>query len=134
MMNNQDKINGHALKLRLERRVYLTKLVDDQDGLTLFLEEKVGKKRRVKFLFSDVYGYRNFDEGDLMEYWNSLGGYPEYVCFQVSESNFLDWAKEQSPYKKYPDGVMHFTVATANDVIDILTYSEPKIEVLDVIV
>lgn len=131
-MKNEKIINIFAADLQLQRRIHLTRLVDDREGLTLLLEEEVGEKRKIKFLFKDVYGYRNFDEGDLVEYWAALGGYPGYVCFQIAQSNFLDWAKLQSPYKEYPEGVMHFTVATSNDVIDILTYTKPELTILDV--
>lgn len=109
------------------RQILLEILVDDKQGLTLNLVEQAGEKRKVIIQFSDVYGYRNFDEGDLTEYWKKLGGYPEYVCFSVTSSELLEWSRMQSPYKEYPEGVSHFTVATSNDVIDVLSYSDPKI-------
>lgn len=109
------------------RQILLDSLVDNKDGLSLKLIEQGGEKRNVTIQFSDVYGYRNFDEGDLTEYWKKLGGYPTFVCFSVASSELLDWIKTQSPYKEYPEGVSHFTVVTSNDVIDVLTYGDPKI-------
>ena len=126
-MNDSKNIIVFGASLNLQRRVSLTRLIDDEEGLSLFLSEEIDKQRNIRFLFKNVYGYRNFDEGDLVEYWSDLGGYPEHVCFQVTESNFLEWAKQQSPYKEYPEGVKHFTVITSNDVIDILSYDDPII-------
>lgn len=130
MSDTKTIIKAVASDLRLERQILLKRLVDDSEGLSLFLEETTGQCRKLVLLFSDVYGYRNFDEGDLIEYWNDLGGYPEHVCYQILKSKFLDWAKHQSPYKEYPEGIKHYSVSTSNDVVDILCYEEPKVTIL----
>jgi hypothetical protein len=99
-------------------------LVDNRSGLCVYLS--VSDAESVfAITFSSFEAYLNADEGARDEYWRSFGGYLQSGCYHATQSGFLDWAKEERIDKELPEGLRHFIVATANDVVDVLSFDEP---------
>lgn len=103
----------------------ITKIVDDSAGLRIFFSCAKELVSEFGVKFNSIHSYRLADESDRMMYWESLGGYLTSLCYEASLSDFLDWTKEQSPFKEVPSGLKHYIISSSNDVLDILSFDEP---------
>lgn len=108
----------------------VAKIVDDHQGLHLYGSTKPDLTPTFLLSFDAVHGYRNADEADRAQYWESLGGVLKCGCYQARGSDFLDWAMRQSLDGSLPDGLAHFIVVSANDVLDVLSFEPPSFKLI----
>ena len=104
------------------------KFVDDIGGINIIAVNSRNKNIRANINFESFYGYRNFDEGDLWRRWKEMGVLKSGI-YVSEESDLLDWAKYQSPHQRIPEGLLNYLIVSTDDVIDILTFDSPKIDV-----
>lgn len=91
--------------------------------------ENCGEYIKVKILFDWVYSFRVTDEGDLLKMQDEQKGEMLTGLYFVEESQYLEWFNEQSA--NIHDDVVHYMLATVDDVIDILSSVEPSIELIE---
>lgn len=116
--------NKLSFEIKVPEIFDVLRVTDDLHGVKVFVGGNV-ENREYCFHFRDVFGYRNFDESDRFEYWDSFGGVLRCGCYKAEKSEFLDWIRKQSVHGEYPDGLLHFIVVSSDDVIDIAAYDPP---------
>jgi len=52
-----------------------------------------------------------------------------WLTYKVYHSNFIKWFNEENYGAYSPDEVMHCAFVTPNDIVEVLSLSEPKVEV-----
>lgn len=115
----------------IPERLYLEGLHDDYEGFRLLLKgEGNSKMLRISFQFN--LGFRNFDESDRLKTLNLI---PElcskWSLFKVKDSTFTKWVIEESLEKYTNEELIHYIIATPNDIVEVLSMSEPKVEWLN---
>lgn len=109
---------------------HILSIIDDMDGLTVSLEEyrKGTLRDRGRLRFDAHYAYRNFNESDLDAYFAGLGGYFTTGLYVAEDSEWMRWAAAQSVYQELPKGVLHYMVASVEDVLEVLSFEPPLFE------
>ena len=103
---------------------------DDYEGFRIIL--RGGNPSRVyKLSFENYLGYRNFDESYRLK---SLNMFPnnsrEWCLFISKDSDFINWAVIESEGFQTKEKIIHFYIATPNDIVEVLSFEEPEIEEL----
>ena len=99
-----------------------------QDGvLTLELDMAGGPPVRV--MFEDAYAYFVRDEGDALKTLNELKARGNFgkTLYEVVDSHFMDWFREESLGIRDHVGLKHFRVVTHNLMADIISREDPQI-------
>lgn len=107
---------------------HILSIVDDRDGLTVSLEEYRRGTPKGRFRFDAHYAYRNFNESDLHGYFDGLGGHFTTGLYLAEDSEWMRWAAAQSVYQELPKGVLHYMVASVEDVLEVLSFEPPLFE------
>lgn len=81
--------------------------------------------------FDDYLVYRKLDDGDALAAIDECAGSAELgrSFYRVEGSDFLDWFVAQSHGVRAKDALIHLTVMTTNDIIDVICFAEPKVVV-----
>ena len=101
------------------------RIVDSSRGLEIFVSGTQGNTMQGVFSFESYYGYRNFDEGDLLLRWQQIGMLRSGF-YAAERSELLDWAAAQSPYGTLPEGLTNYLFVSIEDVLDILAFDPPN--------
>lgn len=119
----------------LPSKIYLKKLIDDKNGLTLEFNDELGTTIISVEFENQVVSYRNSDEGKrlkTLEFLNEKYGkifYSEWSFFKVANSLYLKWLNDET-YDIYADyNINHYVFLTGNDIIDVLSSYPPKIKI-----
>lgn len=101
-------------------------IIDDREGFRLLFSanKKVGWLR---VSFDGSYAYRKADEGDRYKVISNLPQ-PIGIAYEVFDSDFLEWFKTEALNSQ--EGLRHFMFIASCDVIDVLDFEFPKIELL----
>ena len=104
-------------------------LRDDEEGFRILLEPPAGHPRSDELLrvrFAKVMAYRNIDEGYRLRE-SQTSGEPSPL-WRVEHSEFLAWFHHSSRdiYRDWK--IVHYAIATDDDIIDVLSPSEPIVE------
>lgn len=108
----------------------IDRIVDSPKGLEIFVSGTQGNPMRGVFSFDTYYGYRNFDEGDLLSRWQQIGVLHSGF-YAASCSELLDWATAQSPYEALPEGLTNYLFVSIEDVLDVLAFDPPRFMLTD---
>lgn len=90
---------------------------------------------RLTFIFKNILAYRSVEEGyrlTIPNYFTQDTGQNLYGCwtfFKVCNSNYVQWLTEQVSHKINLSQVIHFGIASANCIVDIITCNEPIIKI-----
>jgi len=106
------------------------RLVDDENGLVVLIKGTGENQQTHELLFDGPYGYRNFDEGDTHKY-RERHGISSSGCFELSSSEFLDWAAKENLHDELPEGVKHYALVSSDDVIEVLAFDPPEVRKAD---
>lgn len=94
---------------------------------------------RLIFKTEDVLSFRQCDEGDrlkTMQYLLGTYGGDYFVKWPfciVKNSNYYKWLDDEKYNILYSeDMVKHFCIVTSNDVVDLLVFEEPKLQIINV--
>ncbi|WP_427340828.1 hypothetical protein [Caloranaerobacter sp. DY30410] len=123
-------------ELRLPKKLVLDSLIDNIDGLILKFSDEDDEGLQVKVVFEDhVLSYRNRDEGEFLRKFKYLGDtygdkfYSNWSFFQVKNSEYIQWFNEENFGIHQNEDIRHYVFITVNDVVEILSVYEPKIEI-----
>jgi hypothetical protein len=110
--------------------VVLVSLVDDGE-LAIVVDGAQGSKReRFRFLFKNVFGYRNLLEEYRTALWQTVQGTPHVGWTgRIVNSPWLDELRRKEPLFLIHGGehAVHYLLCTEDDVIDVLTEVAPEI-------
>lgn len=98
----------------------LVEIHDGREGFTFVLAEVRGE-RELRFKVQNIYGYRVFDESDILNYMPIVST----GIYLIIESDFQEWAKSATLSRQYPEGNRHFIVVSANGVLEYLGLDLP---------
>ena len=91
--------------------------------------EITDQSRRVQIKFSNVLAYQVTDES----YWASENqdGIKKNILCMHNNSEYLQYVMENSIIKECVDNpVKHYSLALADDIIDVITTSEPSLKLI----
>jgi hypothetical protein len=102
-------------------------LLDSRGVLKVRLKD--GKGAVVYVSFDDYFVYRKRDEGDSYRTLQELDRVATFKIgiYRVEESEFLHWFGEESAHVKDGMKLKHFSLATLNSIIDVISLGEPEI-------
>ena len=112
----------------LDSKMYIEKLIDDSNGVTICLKREQGLKV-LKVTFDGVLSYRNTNESYLLKIWHdtekSKLGKTFYI---IQNSSYVDFFNEMSlgAYSNWE--VKHFAIYTETDCVDVLSTVNPSFE------
>ncbi len=119
----------------LPSKMYLERLIDDRDGMSLLLTNK-DESCILSVLFDGlVLSYRNTDEGRRLKTINFLDEkygadfYTKWSLFKVVDSSYSQWFKQEtySIYSGY--NIEHYVFLTCDDVVEVLSTFEPQVSI-----
>ena len=91
--------------------------------------EITDQSRRVQMKFSNVLAYQVTDES----YWagENQDGITKNILCMHNNSEYLQYVMENSIIKECVDNpVKHYSLALADDIIDVITTSEPSLKLI----
>jgi hypothetical protein len=106
----------------------LEQLVDRNGILVLTLLDDHG--RRMRLSFDSHMAYRRLDEGDALltlADMRKTGGTARYF-YRVEDSTFAAWFNEERCDSGSNHALVHYSVAAANDIVDVLALEPPAVE------
>lgn len=110
--------------------IHVTSLIDDYEGFRVVVKDEKSSNY-FRFMFDNYISYRNTDEGARLK---SLNLFPynsrEWCLFKAKKSDFIDWIVEESGGIYLQDSITHYFFVTPNDIIEILSLEEPKLDEL----
>jgi len=108
--------------------VRIEKLEDTDAGLTIYLKISsgpAGHERRAMIRFDPYVAYRNMDESYRARTFNDTGGL-EGSLYIVNSSSWLNWLNEESVGFYRDSEIVHYSIFTEADCIDILAEFSPE--------
>ncbi len=112
----------------------LDELLDRAGMLVLTLTDSNGQCTQLKF---DSYmAYRKVDEGDALLTLSAMrrSGGCSKCLYRVDDSDFLAWFNAERCGQVPGQPLVHYSIATVNDIVDVLSFDPPAIEVKEVTV
>lgn len=112
----------------LSGRMLVEKLEDTNKGLAIYLNLlNDPENRQLKILFDPYIAYRNMDESYRAKTFSEKGGFKNSLNI-VCSSTWIDWLHDESlGYYKNSD-IVHYTIITAADCIDVLSEFPPQVD------
>lgn len=104
-------------------------LRDDEEGFRILLEppdDHVRAGELLRISFAKVMAYRNVDEMYRLRD-SQASGEPSSI-YRIENSEFLAWFHHSSCDIYTDMEVVHYAVETSNDIIDVLSPSEPIVD------
>jgi len=115
----------------LPLRMYLEALHDDYEGFRLLLRGEEPDSAMIRISFESVLAYRNLDERYYLKTLEYKLESNKGTLFKINNSDFIAWFNEQS-YNIYKDeNIIHYSILTPNDCVDILSITIPTVEWLN---
>lgn len=116
-------LQDHAARAPFE----LDQLVDDAGVLTLRLLDAV--YRQFDISFDSCMVYRKMDEGDALLALADMRrlGVAAKWFYMVEDSDFTAWFNEQRCDTRSTGDLLHYCIATSNDIVDVISLNAPAI-------
>lgn len=118
---------------------YIKSVLSDDDGLTIICFDSE-KKNKIIFKFDGfLYTYRNTSENCFLKTLDYLRENYESKfihgtsLFEVENSKYLKWFKEESYDAWNVDEFKHYVIYTSDDILEVLSPYPPEIEVKDLV-
>lgn len=119
----------------MNTRLYMEQLCDNYSGLEITLKGEEINSTSYKLLFENFVGYRNFNEGDRVKF---IHEHPEIAINQSlfwakgDRTSLMSWIVDQATGILSEEGLIHFLIASPEDVIDIICYDFPIVKTIAV--
>src|SRR4030088_121853 len=86
-------------------------------------------QRRLRISFSEHLGFRKAGESDALVTLDAIAATSQAgrSFYLVEDSEYLRWFVDQSHGVRRPESLVHITIVTIDDVIDVLTLKMPSI-------
>lgn len=113
----------------LDGQVLIEKLEDTDTGLTIYLkisDDPEGHERKAMIRFDPYVAYRNMDESYRARTFNDTGGF-DGSFYIVSSSSWLNWLHEESVGFYRDREIVHYSIFTEADCIDVLSEFPPEV-------
>jgi len=110
-------------------RVLVEKLVDENEGLVIHLSFPYDPSYNEKIMviqFSPYIAYRNMDESYRAKTVSDTGGFADSL-YTVKSSSWLNWLHEESLGFYESSEIVHYSIITEADFIDVLSEFAPKV-------
>lgn len=122
------KIKQWHSQIDLPNRIYLQALIDDVNGLQLFLKEE-NSNDRIVIIFKNYLGYRNFNESERLKTLSQFPVLTQYSGLFIAEKSlFIDWLVRESFGILDKKNLIHFILSTPEDIIEIISQKPPDIK------
>jgi phospholipase C len=113
---------------KLTGRVIVDKVEDTDEGLAIYIHQSKTEKK-FKILFDSYVAYRNMDESYRVRTVSEHGGFENSLNI-VTSSSWLEWMHAESQGYYQGEDIIHYSVITDADFIDILSEFDPEIQIL----
>lgn len=110
-------------------RVIVDKVEDTDEGLAIYIHLSKSEKK-FKILFDPYIAYRNMDESYRAKTFSEHGGF-ESSLNTVEKSSWLEWLHTESEGYYQGEDIIHYSIITDADCIDVLSGFEPEIQILE---
>ena len=113
----------------------VTKQIQDNNGIKFLLEDD---KNLIEIFFdgitpivrSSIEGIRMRTWGEVQKKYNDKFFFRNWFLYKVEGSKFSMWAEEESCGFYSSEQLIHYCIVTSEEIIDILSASEPTINAL----
>lgn len=111
------------------RKMVVVRLCDDDEGLTIFLKDSlsVDNTRLLKLLFDPYISYKNMNESYRARTFDDHPYGLKNTSYTVNGSLWLNWFHEESKNIYSDRYIVHYSIITISDCIDILSEFPPVI-------
>ncbi|MES9867177.1 MAG: hypothetical protein ABW157_17755 [Candidatus Thiodiazotropha sp. LLP2] len=128
-MNKVEKYTSWTLIDNQPKKMIVDGLHDDEAGLRILLKgaSESDESLLLQVLFDSYISYRNMDESYRA---GTFDNYPEGLSdtfYTVSKSTWLDWFHKESKNIYNDRGIIHYSIITVADCIDILSEFPPDV-------
>jgi hypothetical protein len=116
------------------RAIAMVSLIDTQQRLEIIVEAyRLPNRPRWKFTFSKYPAYRNILEEHRLTLWNHLKETNQFCghTFIIEESPWIASFEPEEPLLALNYKMLRHFVISTDDVIDVLSNAEPKIESIE---
>lgn len=112
----------------IPKTLHLLDLKYTYSGLTVNLYEEDGSPTLTIHFDGDL-AHRLADEGDLLKTVSEAERTNEdrWTLYTVENSLYLKWFHEQSLNIRKKDNLVHYLIATPNEIIDVIDLSSPTL-------
>ncbi len=111
-------------------KVYLDALVDDYLGLAMYFTSEEGDN--IKVSFETYISYRNCDESERFLFIGENFFHNNNHFYKSETTDYIDWIIKESQDIRKDDKIVHYIFITPNDIVEVLSLEEPKIEKFDI--
>ena len=122
----------------LASKYYLKSLSDEIEGFRIMLVPLKSELQSIEIFFKDgVYAYSKTDESFRVKLPYELNQeyglefYKNWTFFKVTNSQYLKWLSEQSYEWSHAYDMIHFSLLTSNNSIDIVADYEPIVTIIE---
>jgi hypothetical protein len=129
-MNQEKWLKWNPIE-KIPSNLYLKEFKYNSNGLNLSLEQEEENSPILNIYFNGVFSFRSADEGDLLKTLSErekTDNTNNWSLFTVENSLYLEWFHEQSYDIHKKDQIIHYLIATPNDVIDVLDSETPCVK------
>jgi len=131
MTNLKNKINQYIpwdLKVGHSPKMVIDRIIDDSNGLQIYLKESLESASELIMVFSSYACYMNTDESyRYRTILNLPKGFSSNSFYIVEKSSLVKWLHEESS-DIYSDITMtHYSIITISDWFDIISEFPPEI-------
>ena len=116
-------LHGYAGKILVE------KLEDTDEGLIIYLNfpsDSINHGESVEVLFDSYIAYRNMNESYRAKTFSNVGGF-KGSFYIVNSSSWLKWLHDESMGFYTSSEILHYSIITEADCIDILSEFPPEV-------
>lgn len=112
----------------IPEKLYCEAIHDDCEGFRIILQGEKTGSGMIKILFNPAIAYRNIDESYLIKTLSRISSLEKSSLYIVENSKWTKWFHEES-YDVYDDRkIIHYSIITPGDCIDILAEYSPNVE------
>jgi hypothetical protein len=127
-MANAPKYEKWAPVDSIPNRMYCEAIHDDYEGFRILLKGEDSASPTLRLKFDSVLMYRNMDEGAMLKTLHAIKDRELFPLYIVKNSTWIEWFHEES-YNTYTENeIIHISIITPDDVIDILSENTPDVE------
>jgi hypothetical protein len=112
----------------IPKRMYCEAIHDDYEGFRILLKGEDSTSPMLRLSFDSVLLYRNMDEGTMLRTLDSIKNREIFSLYTVHGSSLIEWFHKESYNMFSEKEIIHYSIMTPDDVIDILSENQPNVE------
>ncbi|RJP74811.1 MAG: hypothetical protein C4522_22120 [Desulfobacteraceae bacterium] len=130
-MTNSPKYKKWTPVDSIPKRMFCEAIHDDYEGFRILLKGEDPTSPMLRLKFDSVLLYRNIDEGAMLKTLDSIKDREIFPLYIVHNSKWIEWFHEESHNMFIGNEIVHYSIMTPDDVIDILSENPPNVEWLN---